>query len=120
MGEIDAPQLRQRAKELRRQATPAEARLWEALRGSQLDARFRRQHPVETFVLDFYCPRYRLAIEVDGGIHTQRDVIDHDAARTAWLNANGCRLIRFTNEEVLHDLPSVVARITACLDSIPL
>ncbi|WP_309711712.1 endonuclease domain-containing protein [Armatimonas sp.] len=103
-----------RARQLRRESTPAEQVLWEALRGSQLQgARFRRQHPVETFILDFYCPRHKLVIEIDGGIHSQPEVRERDEERQHWIEAHGYEFLRFTNEEVLHELSWVLASIRA-------
>jgi len=106
------PQIQQAARDLRRGATPAESVLWEALRRDQLGGlRFRRQHAVDRFVLDFYCPACKLAVEVDGEIHLRQR--ERDDERTAVLNARGIRVIRFRNEEVLTDLSSVLARIVA-------
>ncbi|WP_229425761.1 endonuclease domain-containing protein [Lusitaniella coriacea] len=71
--------------------------------------RFRRQHPVGSFILDFYCPSCKLAIELDGAIHECQ--AEYDAARTQQLENFGYRVIRFQNERVLEDLPSVLAEI---------
>ncbi|MGI9180561.1 MAG: endonuclease domain-containing protein [Longimicrobiaceae bacterium] len=103
-------ELRRTARELRISATDAEALLWEVLRAGQLEGlKFRRQHAVGRFVLDFYCPSAKLAIEVDGGIHDQQQ--ERDEARTAELTAHGCRVLRVRNEDVLHSLPAVLDRI---------
>ena len=100
------------ARALRNEPTPAERVLWGALRRQQLGGlRFRRQHPVGRFVLDFYCPGARLAVEVDGGIHDHQ--AERDAERTAILKAAGYRVLRFRNDEVSKDLPSVLRRILA-------
>ncbi|WP_395146255.1 endonuclease domain-containing protein [Armatimonas sp.] len=108
------PELVARARELRREGTPAERVLWEALRGRQLQGmRFWRQHPVETFILDFYCPQHKLVVEVDGGIHTEPAVRERDEERQRWIEAHGYEFLRFTNEEVLHELPRVLAHIAA-------
>ncbi|CAN5792361.1 hypothetical protein BH23GEM7_BH23GEM7_21340 [soil metagenome] len=108
-------ELRRTARELRISATDAEALLWEVLRAGQLEGlKFRRQHAVGRFVLDFYCPSAKLAIEVDGGIHDQqqeRDELRTAELRTAELTARGCRVLRIRNEEVLHSLPAVLDRI---------
>lgn len=94
----------------RHEATEAEERLWEAIRDRQVDGlKFRRQHPVKPFVLDFYCPKAHLAIEVDGDIHDFQP--EEDAARTAFLEETGYRVIRFRNEEVLYRLDEVLQRI---------
>src|SRR5262245_36394939 len=98
------------AQNLRRHMTSAERLLWGAIRRQQADGlRFRRQHPVGRYVLDFYCPSHRLVIELDGGIHEQQ--IEMDAARTEHLARYGNRVIRFRNAEVCDALPSVVERI---------
>lgn len=109
------PEVRGNAKALRANLTPAERRLWEALRGRRLSGlRFRCQHPVGPFVLDFWCPERKLAVEVDGDVHDTPDQAAYDAFRTEQLNAFGYRVVRVRNEEVFHDLPGVLARIAAC------
>ena len=98
------------ARDLRRRMTPAEERLWDALRGRRLSGtKFRRQHPFGPFVVDFCCRATRLVIELDGGVHD--DQTEQDAARTAILAAYGFRVLRFRNEEVFADLDAVLARI---------
>ena len=102
--------LEEAARALRQQLTPAEAQLWSALRGRQVGGlRFRCQHPVGPYALDFYCPSLKLVVEVDGGIHAQQR--EQDAARTEHLQAYGYHILRFTNEQVLADLDSVRATI---------
>ena len=104
------PEVEKAARDLRRNMTPAEETLWKALRYQRVGGlRFRRQHPVGRFVLDFYCPSVKLAIEVDGGIHDQQR--DRDEERIGVMNAAEIRVLRFRNEEVLNDLPSVLRRI---------
>ena len=104
------PQTEQAARYLRQNLTPAEAQLWSALRGRQLAGlKFRRQHPVGQFIVDFYCPSCKLVIEVDGEIHTQQTA--YDEARTQHLQLFGYRVLRFTNEEVLSDLQTVLTCI---------
>jgi len=91
--------------------TPAEQVLWEALRGKKLDGlKFRPQHPVGPFILDFWCPARKLVVELDGDIHQGQE--DYDDARTKQLESYGYRVIRFHNEEVLADLPSVLEKIS--------
>jgi very-short-patch-repair endonuclease len=103
-------ELQTAAREMRREPTLAEDVLWEALRGRRLDGlRFRRQHPVGRFVLDFYCPIHKLVVEVDGDVHDTQQ--ERDAERTAVIEAHGYRVIRFRNEEVMQNLPRVLARI---------
>ena len=97
---------------MREDMTPTEQVLWEALRGRRLEGlRFRAQHPVGRFVLDFFCPAHRLAVEVDGEVHAGQT--EQDAARTTELEAHGYRVLRFHNEEVLTDLASVLRRIAS-------
>jgi very-short-patch-repair endonuclease len=106
------------AKRMRREPTPAEVALWKALRGEQVRGRkFRRQHPMGRFIIDFYCPDLKLCIEVDGKHHAHGEQWERDRERTLFLSRGGFTIIRFTNEEVLTDLPTVVAKIEASLPS---
>lgn len=105
-----SPELRQAASQLREQMTAAEQALWEALRDRKVGGlRFRAQHPVGRFILDFCCPARKLAVELDGSVHENQK--EEDAARTAHLRVYGYHVLRFQNEEVLTDLASVTARI---------
>jgi very-short-patch-repair endonuclease len=98
------------ARQMRHEPTPAERVLWERLRNQQVArARFRRQHPIDKFIVDFYCAEAHLVIEVDGEIHDYRP--DEDAARQAFLESLGLRVLRFRNDEVLGSLEAVVRRI---------
>ena len=115
-------ELTELAGRMRASMTPAEQKLWNALSNRQLGGlRFRAQHPVETFILDFYCPSCKLVIEVDGVVHEGEERVEHDVERTAHLEAFGYRVLRFRNEEVLNNLPSVLERIarTATPLSVP-
>jgi len=104
------PEIEQAAKRLRQNLTVAEARLWEALRNKQLQGlRFRCQHPVGNFILDFYCPARKLAIEVDGKIHDSQ--VEYDAERSSKLAEYGYTVLRFTNEQVINDLLQVLIEI---------
>jgi len=106
---MTALQTVERARELRRRLTPPEARLWTRLRGRQLRGlKFRRQHPIGPFILDFYCAEARLAVEVDGRGHDHPDRLDHDRRRTAWLRAHGVRVIRLAAEAVRVELDGVL------------
>lgn len=99
------------AKHLRRKPTDAERALWMRLRNRQIDGwKFRRQIPFGPFVLDFYCPDAKLAIEVDGGQHADL-CKDHDERRTAFLAGEGVMMLRFWNGEVLTDVEGVLTRI---------
>jgi very-short-patch-repair endonuclease len=101
-------EIRARARELRRAATAAEERLWNGLRGWGI-ARFRRQHPLDGLVLDFYCHAVKLCVEVDGEVHDHQ--AQRDAARTTILETRGIKVIRFRNEEVMADTRAVLFRI---------
>ena len=99
----------QRAKELRRDMTPAEKALWNELRANKLGVHFRRQQVIQGFIVDFYCHKASLVIEVDGDIHDlQRE---EDARREKALSELGLRVIRFRNDEVARDSSGVVERI---------
>jgi very-short-patch-repair endonuclease len=88
-------------KELRNNLTPAEATMWKYLQNSRLDGKkFRRQHSVGNYILDFYCPSEKLAIEVDGNSHDDDSAQIYDEQRTAFLNSKGIQVIRFENAEV--------------------
>jgi ATP-dependent helicase HrpA/adenine-specific DNA-methyltransferase len=100
-----------RARELRRNASDAELRLWSRLRGGQIDGvRFRRQQPIGPYIVDFFCPAAGLIIEVDGGQHA-----DEAPTRQRWLESNGYRVIRFWNNEVLTNTDGVMQLIAAAL-----
>jgi very-short-patch-repair endonuclease len=108
------PEIRSRARAMRKEQTPAEATLWSRLRDGRLNGlKFRRQHPIGPFIADFYYPAGKLVIELDGGGHLNQQ--EYDAARTDWLNSQGCRVLRFTNDEVRFRLDAVLeAIIQAC------
>jgi very-short-patch-repair endonuclease len=110
----------QASRRLRAEATAAEEMLWQALRGDRLDGfRFRRQHAIERFVLDFYCPARRIAIEVDGGVHDEPDQAARDQARTQALEAHGIAVFRLRNEQILGDLPGAVEQIRHAVSGRP-
>ena len=98
------------ARELRRNQTDAERRLWQALRMHQVvGIRFRRQHAIGHYIVDFCCLKPKLIIEVDGGHHQQQK--EYDDERTAFLASKGFRVLRFWNHEVMNDLDAVVREI---------
>lgn len=85
----------ERARRFRSALTPPEARLWIGLKAHRTDGfKFRRQHPIGPYILDFYCAAARLAVEVDGAIHDVEGQIRHDQRRTKWLAERGIRVIR--------------------------
>lgn len=100
------------ARAQRRQLTPAEAKLWSALRSDGVEgASFRKQHPIGPYTLDFYCPALNLAIEVDGDTHATNSGAARDHQRTAYLASKGVETARFPNRDVLNALDGVVATI---------
>jgi very-short-patch-repair endonuclease len=112
------PDLKLRARELRRNMTAAEAKLWyEFLRAAPL--RFTRQKPLDRFIADFYCAGRQLAIEIDGDSHFDPQAERRDVSRTAALHAEGIRVLRFTNLEVMKDFGGVCERILQELQKIP-
>ncbi len=105
------------ARRLRRNMTEVERRLWSRLRDDQLGVHFRRQVPMERYVLDFLCLSARLVIEVDGGQHADPNL--GDQVRDAWLRQRGFRILRFWNNEVLENMEGVLERITEVLRQPP-
>jgi very-short-patch-repair endonuclease len=102
------------ARQLRADMTDAERRLWWRLRGQQLGGhRFRRQVPLGPYIVDFACLAQRLVIELDGGQHDEQ--AEQDAVRTAWLEAQGYRVLRFWNPDVLGETDNVVEAIWLAL-----
>jgi very-short-patch-repair endonuclease len=102
----------QAARTMRREPTAAEQALWGALQKKQVAGlKFRQQHPVGRFVLDFYCASCKLAVEVDGDVHDEQT--ERDAERTKVLERYGYYVLRFRNEQVLNELPEVVQEIAA-------
>lgn len=99
----------QKACLLRNEMTISEQKLWNKLNKSQLGVRFKAQHPIDIFIADFYCHKYKLVVEIDGKIHKFQQ--DYDNGRTAELEQLGLTVIRFSNEEVLTDVDKVVQQI---------
>jgi very-short-patch-repair endonuclease len=101
-----------RAETLRKNMTEAEKLLWEKLNHNQLSGfKFRRQHPINQFIVDFYCHKLKLVIELDGEIHNKTEVAERDAGREHMLQNFGLQVIRFKNSEVLKDIDSVITEI---------
>jgi very-short-patch-repair endonuclease len=100
--------------------TPAEQILWKRLRDRRLSGlKFRRQHPLGTYIVDFYCPAQRLAVEIDGGVHQSQ--VEDDLERTCYLESQGYQVIRFQNSQVEGDIDCVLASILqACSHPSPI
>lgn len=106
------PSLENRIKELRNNLTPAEARFWKAVQNKNLEGRkFRRQHSIGSYILDFYCPAERLAVELHGEIHFNDAARDYDRRRRLYLQSCGIRVLRFENRLVFEDLEWVLGVI---------
>ena len=104
----------ERAKKMRHQPTEAELKLWEILQNRKiLGLHFRRQHPIDMFIADFYCHKLKLVIEADGEIHQSDDRKEYDSNRTAEMKRFGIEVLRFTNKQVLENLQEVKAMIEA-------
>jgi very-short-patch-repair endonuclease len=115
----DRPSLKHRRRALRGSLTPAEARLWKYLQRSQLEGRkFRSQHSVGPFILDFYCPVAKVAIELDGAAHDHDAAQLADATRDEYLRSFGITVLRFENREVMENLEGVLLRIKKQLSAV--
>jgi very-short-patch-repair endonuclease len=109
--------MRDVARQLRQEATPTEAILWEKLRAKQLGYKFKRQAPIGPFIVDFLCADARLVVEVDGPIHAMQQEADHD--RQSLIETLGIRFIRVSTDDVENHLFEVVDRIRICLNEQP-
>ena len=103
-----------RAGNLRKNMTPAEKKLWAYLRRSQLGFRFRRQHAIGNFIIDFCCIKKKLIVELDGSQHL--DMQEYDEDRTEHLQSRGYRVIRFWNNDVMNDIDGVILAISYALE----
>jgi len=100
-----------KARVLRKKETQEEKILWEKLRNNKLGIKFRRQHPVDVFVVDFYAPKIKLGIELDGSQHSTKDGKEYDEMRTKHLKSKDIILLRFWNSDINKDLNNVLNRI---------
>ena len=109
----------QKAHFLRSKMTDAEMVLWSRLKNRNIfKVRFRRQHPVDIFVLDFYCHEIKLAIEVDGRIHLKREIQEYDEGRSHDIEKFGIKMLRFTNEQILNNLNEVQTKILTTINDL--
>ena len=115
---MDVPELTlQRARQLRKDMSPPEAVLWRCLRNKGLNGlKFRRQHPLGPYILDFYCDAAKLAVEIDGIAHTQAEQAAHDARRDHWLADQGVRTLRIPSAWIAQGLDGVVAMIVEAVN----
>jgi very-short-patch-repair endonuclease len=100
-----------RAKDLRNNLTPSEYILWIYLKENINGYKFRRQHPINIFIADFYCHKAKLVIEIDGEIHNRQEQKEHDLGRTVEIEKLGIKVIRFTNKEVQENIEKVICKI---------
>ena len=113
------PQIIARAKELRSNMTPSESCFWSLVSKNRLRGyKIRRQHPIAVYVVDFYCHELRLAIEIDGGIHLEKEVMRYDEIREHDLTLLGIKVLRFTNEQVQNDSQEVLNRVEKYIDQL--
>jgi very-short-patch-repair endonuclease len=115
-----APATFQKARQLRNKTTTAEQLLWKRVKGKQIcNARFRRQHPISKFIVDFYCHAAKLIIEIDGKIHLKNK--EYDKERTDILKSYNLEVIRFSNMEIETNIEKVIKKITlklkTCIES---
>lgn len=107
------PALKHRRQELRRNQTEAERAFWAQVRNSQLlGIRFFRQYSIGPYILDFYCPAMKLAVEIDGGQHLDAENREYDEARSEYLQTQGIDVIRFWNHEVLQNMRGVLLKLS--------
>ena len=106
-------QLKERRKQLRNNSTTEENILWSKLKNRKIfNFKFRRQHSIAYYILDFYCPEKKLCIELDGNQHNQKDNLDYDKNRTEFLNAVGIEVLRFNNYQINTNIDEVVNMIS--------
>ena len=106
------PDVFKKAKELRKYETDAEKILWTKLNRNQiLGLQFRRQHPIDRFIADFYCAKIKLVVEVDGSIHELPENKDYDIGRSEILNDFGITVIRFSDEQIINEIDKTIIKI---------
>lgn len=118
--ELELQRRGSRHRGIRARRTPAEAILWRQLQRSRFHGRkFRRQHSVGPYVLDFYCPEEKLAVELDSAAHDHDGAARREVFRTTYLAAAGVRVVRFESRDVVRDLEGVLASIARCCSGQP-
>jgi len=111
---------KERARYLRKQQTETEKILWKTLRNRKIcKTKFRRQHPIDSYVTDFCCEEKRLIIEIDGKIHDEPENKEYDNIRSEYLELKGYKIIRFRNDEIKENLKTVVKKIIEYLTPVP-
>jgi cyclase len=100
--------LKDRRRELRKRSTKTEEILWSKIKDNQLGCKFKRQHSFGGYILDFYCSKYKLIIEIDGSTHNTKDAREYDKIRDEYFNELGYKTIRFLNKEVRDEIEKVL------------
>ncbi|OGI64663.1 hypothetical protein A3H53_03435 [Candidatus Nomurabacteria bacterium RIFCSPLOWO2_02_FULL_40_10] len=109
-----------KARLLRKEDTKTERILWKTLRGTKLGVRFRRQHPIDMYILDFYSPKSKLCVELDGSPHKMKENKEYDEIREEYLRIKGIKTLRFWNSEIEKDMDAVLEKIRKESDFSPL
>ena len=105
-------EFKEKRRELRKNSTVTERILWDKLRDNQLfDIKFKKQFGVGIYIIDFYCPKAKLAIEIDGSVHESKDAKEYDKIRDEYISSLGINTIRFKNDEILNNLDVVLNKI---------
>ena len=115
MHDSATPRVYRNAARLRKNMTESETKLWEYLKTKPLGYKFRRQHPIAGYVLDFYCHKLKLSIEIDGGYHLKKEQREIDRERTEYLKSVGITEYRFSNEEILNHFEESIEFINSKL-----
>jgi len=111
---------KQRRKNLRNQSTKSEIIFWQKIKNKQLGVKFRRQYNIGYFIVDFYCHELKLIIELDGSIHYEEEINEHDKIRQKVLENNGYIIIRYSNHKILDDIDSVVSNLKIAIQTLQL
>lgn len=109
-----------KARHLRQEDTKAEKILWKILRGSKLGVKWRRQHPIDMYILDFYSPQINLCIELDGSVHNIKENKEYDKIRDEYLKNKNIKIIRFWNSEIENNIDAVLEKIKSTMSLSPL
>ena len=109
--------LLQRRKDLRNKSTPQEILLWLKLKNSQTGVKWRRQHSIGGYIVDFYCPSEKLVIEVDGSPHAKKESIEYDHVRSKFLEGLRIQVLRFKNSEIETQTETVIRKIKSFLST---
>ncbi|MFM2483313.1 endonuclease domain-containing protein [Celerinatantimonas sp. YJH-8] len=99
---------KKRRQELRGHMPEPEQRLWHRIRGQQLGVKFRRQHGIGNYIVDFYCPKLALVIELDGDSHYVKNAQHYDQLRDDFMDSLGLKILRFTNQQIMDELDMVL------------